>query len=48
MPRDRKAVRERKRRETMLERENSFGNSDPTPRAAVKRIIRQEKATRSA
>jgi len=49
MPRNRKAVRERKRREAMLDKKNCYGNNDPTPRAAVKSIIKQEqKATRIA
>lgn len=38
MPRNRKAVAERKKHEAELDRKNAFGFNDPTPYAAVKRI----------
>ena len=42
MPRDRKAVAERKRRESLLDRKNEFGFHDPTPYEAMKRIEKEQ------
>ena len=42
MARDREKNRKKVRKEKALDSKNAYGNSDPTPRDAVGRIIKEQ------
>lgn len=43
MPKSREKTRANKKKEKMLDKQNSFGKNDPTPYEAVKKIINKGK-----
>lgn len=48
MPKNREKTRTNKKKQKMLDRNNEYGISDPTPFEAVKEIIEKEKRRRKS